>query len=292
MANEYENTTFAEEFAEGVEGMDPNMELPQEATEAPAEKSAKKETYTMNDGSQGSRAAFIREKFLTDNLSRKQISEQFGFPYRVVYSATVNLANAAEATTRGRTATNSVIHLTEDGKVVIQKDGKILIDGEETDEVVDFEALKTVNRNEWIREQAEAGMSRGDIAKKLDMSYGVVYSMTKEMEGSRSRVEIELEDGTKIGRADYIRQLFEGGMSRGDIAKKLDVPYSVVWQATKTEKTAADKLKELADELKKFHDKVTDPDLLSQIVEAIGTLEIKADEESDKVTEEAANVEE
>lgn len=88
-----ENTNFAAEF-EGAEA----LAAEQVATEAPETVKAPKEreTYELADGSIGSRAAFIREKFVNENMSRKQIAEEFGFDYRVVYSATVNMHNEAE----------------------------------------------------------------------------------------------------------------------------------------------------------------------------------------------------
>jgi predicted DNA-binding protein YlxM (UPF0122 family) len=272
MANE--NTTFAEEFGTAGEVSEEtvNTTLPEGTEAAPVER----QTYTLKDGSQGSRAAFIRELFLEDNLSRKQIAEEYGFPYRVVYSATVNMTNAAEAPQRGRSATATVIQLTADGQVVLHKDGKVLVDGEAFEgDVSELGELYDKSRNEWIQEQMAAGVSRGDIAKKLDMSYGVIYGLTKSAEGSRQRIELELEDGTKVSRSEYIRMQFAAGKSRGEIAKELDVPYSVVWQATKTEKAASEKYAELVEELKGFADKISDPDLFGQVIDALGTLTIK-----------------
>lgn len=266
-----EKMDFANEFPEGAE-MDVQT-TPVEATEASAQK-----TYTMNDGSQGSRAAFIREKFLVDNMSRKEIAEVFGFPYRVVYSATVNMTNSAEAPARGRATTNATIQVTATGACVTVVDGVTMINGEPLAEGAEIGELKDVNRNDWIKEQVEAGMSRGDIAKILGLSYGVVYGITKDQEGTRSRIEIELADGSKVSRAEYIRMQFAAGVSRGDIAKELNVPYSVVWQATKTEKTEADHFAELVASIKGFADKVTDPDLFGQICNALDTIEIKAAE--------------
>ena len=76
-----ENTNFAAEF-EGTEA----LAAEQVATDAPETVKAPKEreTYELADGSIGSRAAFIREKFVNENMSRKQIAEEFGFDYRVV----------------------------------------------------------------------------------------------------------------------------------------------------------------------------------------------------------------
>ena len=272
-----ENTkmNFAEEFPEGAE-MDVNTPEVAEAAEV-----AEKKTYTMNDGSQGSRAAFIREKFLVDNMSRKEIAEAFDFPYRVVYSATVNMTNSAEAPARGRTASNATIQVNEAGACVTVEDGVTMINGEPIAEGAEVGELHEMSRNEWIKSQVDAGMSRGDIAKILNLSYGVVYGITKDQEGTRARIEIELADGTKVSRAEYIRMQLAAGVSRGDIAKELNVPYSVVWQATKTEKTEADHFAELVASIKGFADKVTDPDLFGQICNALDTIVIKTAEAKD-----------
>ena len=265
---------FAAEFPEGAEM---NAEVP--ATEAEAKTN---QTYTLKDGSQGSRAAFIREKFLEDNMSRKDIADEFGFPYRVVYSATVNMTNEAEAPQRGRTAANATIKVDENNAVITEVDGKTLVNGEEGEPVGE---LKEISRNEWIRQQVEAGVGRGDIAKALNMSYGVIYGITKDQEGTRSRVEIELEDGTKVSRAEYIRMQFSNGVSRGDIAKELNVPYSVVWQATKTEKTAADHFAELIEDIKSFEGKVENADVLAQAIELLNGVIVKTAEEPAEATE-------
>lgn len=262
-----EKMNFTEEFPEGTEAV--NEQLPEGAEAAEAK------TYTLADGSQGSRAAFIREKFLVENMSRKDISEAYDLPYRIVYSATVNMTNTAEASTRGRTAVNSTIKVTADGKYVIVKDGVTYANDEVVEDPATLGELKEVNRNDWIKEQVDAGVSRGDIAKYLDMSYGVIYGLTKEQEGTRARIEMELEDGTKVSRAEYIRVQFSKGISRGDIAKALDVPYSVVWQATKTEKTEADHFIELVTELKAFAEKVDNTDLFNQVCAALDTIKIK-----------------
>lgn len=283
-----ERVNFTEEFPEGVESATPDIELP-EGAEVPA--ATERETYTLNDGSQGSRAAFIREKFLQDNMSRKEISEKFDFPYRVVYSATVNMTNTAEAPARGRTASVTVINVTEDGKVVLTKDDGVYVNGEKVDDITSLGELHEVNRNEWIKKQVDQGASRGDIAKWLEMSYGVIYNITKDQEGTRQRVEITDENGNVMSRAEYIRQQYAAGKSRGDIAKELDVPYNVVWQATKTTKTETEQFKELIESLKAYKEKVSDGELFGQICDALDTitiLEPKAAEEAPAEAAEAA----
>lgn len=274
MANE-EKMDFAAEFPEGSEET-LNTETPVEGAEDATEHA----TYTLADGTQGSRAAFIREQFLNENLSRKEIAEKFGFAYRVVYSATVNMTNASEATQRGRTSTASTVTVTVDGnQLVTVVDGVTYVDGEKLAEGTVLGETKTVDRNTWIKEKVEAGISRGDIAKMLDLSYGVIYGITKEQDGTRSRIMVKLDDGTEVSRSEYIRMQFAAGVTRGDIAKKLDVPYSVVWQATKTEKTDADKFEEAVEVLKTFADKVEQADLFNQVIAALATMTVKVEEE-------------
>jgi predicted DNA-binding protein YlxM (UPF0122 family) len=96
---------------------------------------------------------------------------------------------------------------------------------------------------------------------------------------------ITLNDGTEVSRSEYIRMQFAAGVSRGDIAKELDVPYSVVWQATKTEKTDADRLEETIEALKTFADKVEQTELFGQVMSALSTITIKVEEpeEADEV---------
>ena len=281
-----ENTNFAEEF-EGTEA----LENEQVATDAPEVVKAPKEreTYELADGSIGSRAAFIREKFVNDNMSRKQISEQYGFDYRVVYSATVNMHNNAEGDTRGRSAANAMIKVNADNQVVEVKeiDGAQVTfgNGEATDVTYEEDQLTDKLRNEWIQEAVAAGMSRGDVAKILDVSYGVVYGLTKDAEGTRQTYTITLEDGTEISRAAYIRRQAAAGVSRGDIAKELGVPYSVVWQATKTEKSDQEKYEDAIKTLEHFAGKTSDEEAFADAIATLKAIQIPVKEA--EATEEA-----
>lgn len=249
---------------------------------------AEKATYALKDGTIGSRSAFIREKFLDENMSRKAIAEEYGFPYRIVYSATVNMTNEAEAPTRGRTAQNAIIQVTETNQYVVVVDGVTYVQGEAIEGVAP--ATHDKARNEWIQEMVTAGVSRGDISKMLDLSYGVIYNITKEQDGLRTKHEVTLEDGSIISRADYIRKQFEAGVSRGDIAKELDVPYSIVWQATKTEKTEADKFAEALASIAVFADKVDAPETFKAAYDALRVLVVLEPVEEVKVAEAAATV--
>lgn len=272
-----ENTSFAAEF-EGAEA----LANEQVATNAPETVKAtrERETYELADGSTGSRAAFIREKFVDENMSRKAIAEQYGFDYRVVYSATVNMQNEAEGGSRGRSAVNAVIKVNSDNQCVEIKevDGAqvTFVNGEASDITYAEDELTDKARNEWIQEVVAAGMSRGDVAKILDVSYGVVYGLTKDAEGTRQTYTVTLEDGTEMPRAEYIRKQAAAGVSRGDIAKELGVPYSVVWQATKTEKTEQEKFEDAIKAVENFIGKTDNEEALADAIATLKAIQIPA----------------
>lgn len=89
----------------------------------------------------------------------------------------------------------------------------------------------------------EQNMSRGEIAKELGVPYSTVYSATANMENTHHRIGeggggfakkfVTLEDGTTMGRAEYIRKRIKEGATRGEVAKELQISYSAVWAATK-----------------------------------------------------------
>lgn len=284
-----ENTNFAAEF-EGAEA----LAAEQVATDAPETVKAPKEreTYELADGSIGSRAAFIREKFVNENMSRKQIAEEFGFDYRVVYSATVNMHNEAEGGSRGRSAVNAVIKVNVENQVVEVKevDGAqvTFVNGEASDVTYAEDDLMDKPRNEWIQEVVAAGMSRGEVAKILDVSYGVVYGLTKDAEGTRQTHTVTLEDGTEIPRAEYIRRQAAAGVSRGDIAKELGVPYSVVWQATKTEKTAQEKFEEAIKAVENFTGKTDNEEALADAIATLKAIQIPNKEAAEEAADASA----
>lgn len=284
-----ENTNFTAEF-EGAGA----LAAEQVATDAPETVKAPKEreTYELADGSIGSRAAFIREKFVNENMSRKQIAEEFGFDYRVVYSATVNMHNEAEGGSRGRSAVNAVIKVNVENQVVEVKevDGAqvTFVNGEASDVTYAEDDLMDKPRNEWIQEVVAAGMSRGDVAKILDVSYGVVYGLTKDAEGTRQTHTVTLEDGTEIPRAEYIRRQAAAGVSRGDIAKELGVPYSVVWQATKTEKTAQEKFEEAIKAVENFTGKTDNEEALADAIATLKAIQIPNKETAEEAADASA----
>jgi len=237
-----------------------------------------KRIWHLADGTECSKSAFIREQFVDLNKSRAEISEEFTIPYRTVYGATVNMVNAAEPTSRGRGAINPKLEVTGEGLAVVTADGKILVNGVELAEGEEKPETTLVDRNEWIKQQVEAGMSRGDVAKALNISYGVIYGLTKEAEGTRQKHEIEYQ-GEIISRNEYIRKRFAEGIEKSAIAKELGVEYSVVWGATKLMKSEAEKYAETIEKLEKFADSVVDADkeLFTTIIADLKSIDIKVE---------------
>ena len=270
------------------------MEVKEEVgTEVPeAATTAADKVWYNNAGEEVTMSAFIREKFTEDNLSRKEISEQFGINYRTVYGATVNMTNDAVASARGRSAQNITINVTEDGHVVstktIEGEEVYFIDGvqiepNDQDEII-VPATVEVKRNDWIKEQVANGVDRAAVAKALEISYGVVYGLTKA-EGSGRVQHTVTVDGKEISRAEYIRQQVAAGVKKSDIAHELGVEYSVVWQACKKDKTDAEKLANAIAALEKFADKVTDAEGFAIVIEQLKGFEIKEVEEAAESTE-------
>ena len=270
------------------------MEVKEEVgTEVPeAATTAADKVWYNNAGEEVTMSAFIREKFTEDNLSRKEISEQFGINYRTVYGATVNMTNDAVASARGRSAQNITINVTEDGHVVstktIEGEEVYFIDGvqiepNDQDEII-VPATVEVKRNDWIKEQVANGVDRAAVAKALEISYGVVYGLTKA-EGSGRVQHTVTVDGKEISRAEYIRQQVAAGVKKSDIAHELGVEYSVVWQACKKDKTDAEKLANAIAALEKFADKVTDAEGFAIVIEQLKGFEIKEVAEAVESTE-------
>ena len=270
-----------------------------EATEfegnAPTADEAAKEAkdtrvWTLEDGTEVSKSEFIREQFTKFNKSRKEISEEFDINYRTVYGATVNMVNEAEPATRGRSASNQKINVTADGQVVSVIEGTTHVDNVAVaDEEAEGLETTEVDRNDWIKEQVEAGVSRGDVAAKLGLSYGVVYSITKEIAGASQRHEIEY-NGETLSRSEYIRVKYQEGMSKSEIAKELGVDYPVVWSALKSLKSDEEKYTDAIDRIAKYGEMVADQDTFNALIEQLKGLELKA-EEADEASDESVYAE-
>lgn len=218
MSNEFENVN--QEAAENAE------------VKAPVEKD-----FLLDDGSSSSRSAYIRQEFKKDR-SRGDIAKELGVAYYIVYSATANMFNAAhpEGGSGTGSARGEMITVTEESR-------ELVVD---TTAYEGTEKLVNIPRSAYMRELVKGGMSRGEIAKLLDCPYATVYAATKDEEGGTTKatrvVLIHPETGAEINRADYIRELFEAGMTRKEIAVHITkmtgdlCDYSTVWAATKPPK--------------------------------------------------------
>lgn len=242
--------------------------------------------FQNDEGQEVSKSEFIREQFTKHNLSRKEISEQFDINYRTVYGATVNMTNDAEPATRGRSASNAKILVTGSGDVVSEIEGTLHINNVATEGSLSEIEASEVDRNEWIKDQVENGKSRGDVAAALGLSYGVVYSLTKEVAGASQRHEVEL-DGQMVSRSEYIRAKYDNGngLTKAEIAKELGVEYPVVWSALKSLKTEEEKYSEAIDKVAKFADQVEDVETFNSLIEQLRGLEFKAEEVTEEATE-------
>jgi DNA invertase Pin-like site-specific DNA recombinase len=102
---------------------------------------------------------------------------------------------------------------------------------------------KKPSRAATMRAMFKNGMTRSEVAKEMNVTYKTVFAATRglEQEGGssgttvgRQKIMITHPDtGEEVPRIDYIREAFEKGQSRGEIAKKLNTTYQIVYQATK-----------------------------------------------------------
>lgn len=223
-----------------------------------------------------SKSEFIRDQFTNGNKSRKAISDEFEINYRTVYGATVNMVNEAEPATRGRTASASKINVTADGHVITKIEDVLHVDNvavADDDAVANAETTE-VDRNTWIKEQVDAGRDRSEVAKALGLSYGVVYGMTKEIEGNKQRHTVT-HNGEEISRSEFIRRRHAEGVSRSEIAKELGVDYPVVWSALKGLKSEDDKFLDAVDRVAKFADKVEDVAGFGTLIDLLKAVKLK-----------------
>jgi DNA invertase Pin-like site-specific DNA recombinase len=115
---------------------------------------------------------------------------------------------------------------------------------------------KKPSRASQMREMFKAGKSRADVAKELGVTYQTVFAATRGIEGGggtsvgRQKIMVTHPDtGEEVARIDLIRELFEKGKTRGEIAKLLNTTYQIVYQATKgaEQEAAEDEDEELED---------------------------------------------
>ena len=176
------------------------------------------EQYYLDSGEPCSRAEYIRQEFQKDR-SRREIADELGVRYNIVYSATANMENAHHQAGKGNA-----------GKAATAEDPR---------------SGEVRKRADIMRELYEQeGWPRRDIADHFEVPYGTVYGATKDAtppEGSPAaksgKVVIEHpETGEQIPRIDFIREKWEEGWERRDIANAAGCDYSVVWMATRPEK--------------------------------------------------------
>lgn len=237
-----------------------------------------------------STSEFCRIAFTALNINRREISDKFEINYRTVYGACANMTNTAVDAPKGRATAEATIRLDAEGRVIAVKGDINFIDGVETTEVIDFDALTQVNRKEFILAKVAEGMANADIAKLLQVSHGVVYNATKDSNAKGGSREVMIEvDGVEVKRADYIRQLFDEGKTRSEIKDLLGCEYNVVYAATKTEKSEKDKLADAINAVAKYADKVADVESFSSAIEILKLATLKADEveTTEGATEEA-----
>lgn len=104
---------------------------------------------------------------------------------------------------------------------------------------------KEIARKDWAIDKFSQDMKRGDIAKMLGVPVQTVFGYTRDLTnavhhpgkggfGGASKVMVTNPlTGEEDSRANVIRALYEGGMPRGEIAKKLECSYQAVYAVTK-----------------------------------------------------------
>ena len=98
---------------------------------------------------------------------------------------------------------------------------------------------KAPPRAALIREMYAADQSRAEIAKALGVRYQAVYQATKGLTNAHHSAEttgrtiLVQTDGGLRPRREVIREMYESGMSRGEIAKEFGILFQTVYQATK-----------------------------------------------------------
>lgn len=134
----------------------------------------------------------IIQALFENDWHRREITQLFeGFdsevPYQIIFAATKNMENAHHQA--GKTASPGVS--TKRGKT---------FEVEVRENAESEYVKKTLGQAEYARALAlgnvkgEEALSRGDIAKKLDVSYGVVYQATKELDLPDAR-KVEKTEG-------------------------------------------------------------------------------------------------
>lgn len=174
----------------------------------------------------------IKAAFLA-NKTRKELAEEYNLPYYTITKITKGMKNDVKM---------------HEGRFEAKK---IYVDADLN--IVDVSAggnlagLTETTTKEWVKRVVEEkGYDRKKIAEVLGISYGGVYSYTKDLDmpSERASVMITLADGTQVPRAKYIRARVAAGADKSALAKELGINYNVIWQATSKKKTDAMKMDE------------------------------------------------
>lgn len=93
-----------------------------------------------------------------------------------------------------------------------------------------------VTKASIVRGMFNAGQSRAEIAKALNIRYQQVFAYTVNMTNEHHNAEttgrsimVEKEDGSSVTRKAYVAEELQKGRTRGAIAKELGVPYQVIY---------------------------------------------------------------
>jgi len=151
------------------------------------------------------RSSFIRQEF-KKGKSRKAIVKILNdmgdkVSYGVVASATANMDNGT-----------------------LQHRGRVFLEFEDGQKIPRVEYIRDqiINKKKTIKEVAE------ELGIKYDRVYAAYYNTPGVTVQRRGRITLELDDGTKIFRADYIRKRWAEGATRSQIAKECSCDYMSV----------------------------------------------------------------
>ena len=109
-------------------------------------------------------------------------------------------------------------------------------------------AAGEVPRKQWIIDRFNENYKRGEIAKALGVPVQIVFVATRGLTNEHHKETIARETGASRAmiinpttgeeqpRGQVIRELYESGMSRNDIAKLTETSYQVVYSYTKPRK--------------------------------------------------------
>lgn len=180
--------------------------------------------YQLDNGSEGSRSAYIRQEFLKDR-SRVEISKELEVEYYIVYSATVNMYNAKHPEGGGTTRVGSA--------------RGVLVEYEDPETGI----TSVLPRAEVMRKLYRTGTTKAELAAMFGAPYATVYAATKREDPSASsktartkHTVVHPVTGEEVSRTVYIRELFAEGKSRREIADLLSCDYAIVWAATSPKK--------------------------------------------------------